>query len=237
MATTATENKFIKLPIIKQLVFLLQKIKLPWLHGLSLFDLLDLYIVGIIEGTLSYRAAGIAWSFFMALFPFMLFIFNLIPFIPIKGFQEDFLGFVQQSVPPTTYDAIYKIINDILHNSHSGLLSTGFLIAILLMTNGINAILGGFETSHHMHIDLKRKFLRQYFVSLALSMILSLMLIFTVAAIIVFEVLWSLIRHRFRKESYKVPFLIIIVNRIISRLMGISVLLLAIGIFQKYAES
>jgi membrane protein len=188
MATTATENKFIKLPIIKQLVFLLQKIKLPWLHGLSLFDLLDMYIVGIIEGTLSYRAAGIAWSFFMALFPFMLFIFNLIPFIPIQGFQEDFLGFVQQSVPPTTYDAIYKIINDILHNSHSGLLSTGFLIAILLMTNGINAILGGFETSHHMHIDLKRKFLRQYFVSLALSMILSLMLIFTVAAIIVFEV-------------------------------------------------
>lgn len=53
--------------------------------------------------------------------------------------------------------------------------------------------------------------------------------------IIVFEVLWSLIRHKFRKESYKVPFLIIIVNRIISRLMGISVLLLAIGIFQKYA--
>jgi membrane protein len=109
MTTTATENKFIKLPIIKQLVFLLQKIKLPWLHGLSLFDLLDLYFVGIIEGALSYRAAAIAWSFFMALFPFMLFIFNLIPYIPIEGFQDDFLGFVQQSVPPTTYDAIFKI--------------------------------------------------------------------------------------------------------------------------------
>ena len=46
MSTTTTENKFIKLPIIKQLVYLLQKIKLPWLHGLSLFDLLDLYFVG-----------------------------------------------------------------------------------------------------------------------------------------------------------------------------------------------
>jgi len=118
----------------------------------------------------------------------MLFILNLIPYIPIQGFQEDFLGFVQQSVPPTTYDAIYKIINDILHNSHSGLLSTGFLIAILLMTNGINAILGGFETSHHMQISLKRKFFRQYFVALALSIILSFILIITVAAIIIFEV-------------------------------------------------
>lgn len=188
MTTTATENKFIKLPIIKQFVFLLQKIKLPWLHGLSLFDLLDLYFVGIIEGALSYRAAAIAWSFFMALFPFMLFIFNLIPYIPIEGFQEDFLAFVQQSVPPTTFDAIYKIINDILHNSHSGLLSTGFLMAVLLMTNGVNAILGGFETSHHVHNSLKRKFFRQYFISLALSIILSFVLIITVAAIIIFEV-------------------------------------------------
>jgi membrane protein len=189
MTVTAKENKFLKFPVIKQLVLLLQKIKLPWLHGLSLYDLLDLYFIGIVEGAISYRAAAIAWSFFMALFPFMLFILNLIPYIPIKGFQEDFLGFVQQSVPPTTYDAIYKIINDILHNSHSGLLSTGFLMAILLMTNGVNAILGGFESSHHIHISLKRKFFRQYFVALALSIILSFVLIITVAAIVIFEVI------------------------------------------------
>lgn len=188
MSTPETQNKFIKLPVIKQIIFLLHRIKLPWLHGLSLYNLLDLYFIGIVEGAISYRAAAIAWSFFMALFPFMLFILNLIPYIPIKGFQDDFLGFVQQSVPPTTYDAIYKIINDILHNSHSGLLSTGFLMAILLMTNGVNAILGGFESSHHIHVTLKRKFFRQYFVALALSIVLSFVLIITVAAIVIFEV-------------------------------------------------
>jgi len=187
--TTDKEGFMHKLPVIKQLVFLFKRIKLPWLHGLSLYELLDLYFVGIVEGAISYRAAAIAWSFFMALFPFMLFILNLIPYIPIKGFQADFLGFVQQSVPPTTYDAIYKIINDILHNSHSGLLSTGFLMAILLMTNGVNAILGGFESSHHVHITLKRKFFRQYFVALALSIMLSMLLIITVAAIVIFEVI------------------------------------------------
>ena len=182
------ENTFIKLPIIKQLVFLLQKIKLPWLHGLSLYELIDLYIIGIIEGEISYRAAAIAFSFFMALFPFALFILNLIPYIPIEGFQDDFLGFVHQSVPPTTYDAIYKIINDILHNSHSGLLSTGFVMAIFLMTNGVNAILGGFESSHHFHISFKRKFFKQYFVALGLSIVLSFLLLITVAAIVIFEV-------------------------------------------------
>lgn len=189
MSTEAKGNKFAKLPVVKQLILLTQRVKLPWLHGLSLYDLLDLYFIGVIEGAISYRASAIAWSFFMALFPFMLFILNLIPYIPIDGFQDDFMGFVQQSVPPTTYDAIYKIINDILHNSHSGLLSTGFLMAILLMTNGVNAILGGFESGHHVHITLKRKFFRQYFVALALSILLSLVLIVTVAVIVIFEVL------------------------------------------------
>ncbi len=180
------ENKLMKTPVLKQLVGFGKSIKLPWLHGLSLYDLLELYVIGIVEGAVSYRAAAIAFSFFMALFPFTLFILNLIPFIPIKGFQNDFMDFVHQSLPPTTFDAVSKIINDILHNSHSGLISTGFFMAIFLMANGVNAILGGFESSHH--VTLKRKFFSQYFISLALSILLSLLLIITVAAIVIFEV-------------------------------------------------
>ena len=131
------EDKLKKIPIVRTLVLLLQKIPLPWLHGLSLYDLIEHYIIGIVEGAISYRAAAIAWSFFMSLFPFALFILNLIPYIPIQGFQDDFLGFVQQSVPPTTYDAIYKIINDILHNSNSGLISTGFFLTFYFINRSI----------------------------------------------------------------------------------------------------
>lgn len=180
------ENKLVRIPVIKQLVQLGKSIKLPWLHGLSFYNLLELYFIGIVEGAVSYRAAAIAFSFFMALFPFALFILNLIPYIPIAGFQDDFMDFVHQSLPPTTFDAVSKIINDILHNSHSGLISTGFFMAIFLMANGVNAILGGFESSHH--VTLKRKFIGQYLISLALSIILALLLIITVAAIVIFEV-------------------------------------------------
>ncbi|MBL0012372.1 MAG: YihY/virulence factor BrkB family protein [Flavobacterium sp.] len=175
-----------KIPVLRKVVKPLQQIKLPWLQGLSLYDLLELYGLGIAEGALSYRAGAIAFSFFMALFPFALFILNLIPYIPIEGFQQDFLNFVSESVPPNTYDAIAAIINDILNNSHSGLLSSGFIMAIFLMANGLNAILGGFETSHH--IIIKRGFFSQYFVALGISLILSFLLLVTVAMIVVFEV-------------------------------------------------
>ena len=89
------EVKLQKIPIVRNIANVLKKIKLPWLQGLSLYDLLELYILGIIEGAFSYHASAVAFSFFMALFPFALFILNLIPYIPIVGFQDDFLEFVK----------------------------------------------------------------------------------------------------------------------------------------------
>ncbi len=184
--TNNIDDKIEKIPVIRNLMHVLQRIKLPWLHSVSFFDLLKMYIIGITEGDLSYRAGAIAFSFFMALFPFALFILNLIPYIPIEGFQQDFMSFVANSVPPNTYDAVANIINDILNNSHSGLLSSGFILSIFLQANGLNAILSGFENSQH--VIQKRGFFRQYFVALGMSLVLTLILILTVAIIVIFEV-------------------------------------------------
>lgn len=180
-------DHFKTLPVIRHIIDVLKWIKLPLLKGLSLYDLLKLYGNGILEGDLAYRASAISFSFFMALFPFALFILNLIPFIPINGFQQDFLQFVAEGVPPKTYDAIAIIIADILLNSHSGLLSTGFLLSIFLSANGINAVLSGFESSKN--ITIKRDYFRQYLVALIMSLLLSLILLMTVAMIVFLEVL------------------------------------------------
>ena len=184
--TKKIEDNLERIPILRFFVRLLKRIKLPWLQGLSFYDLLELYVLGIAESALSYHASAIAFSFFMALFPFALFILNLIPYIPIEGFQTDFLQFVKEGVPPNTYDAIATIIDDILNNSHSGLLSSGFILSIFLMANGLNGILGGFESSKHVLI--KRGFLSQYLVALGISLVLSFLLLVTVATIVIFEV-------------------------------------------------
>ena len=181
------EQKLNKIPLIKQLVAFGKTIKLKSFEGLSLYDILELYIIGIFKGAFSYRASAVAFSFFMALFPFALFILNLIPFIPLENFQQDFLQFVEEGVPPNTYDAIAVIISDIMNHSHQGLLSSGFILSILLMTNGVNAVLGGFEMS--AHITVTRGFFKQYFIALALSLALSLLLIVTVSAIVIAEIM------------------------------------------------
>lgn len=155
-------------------------------EGLTLYELMDVYVGGLGRSALGNRSKAIAFSFFMALFPFALFVLNLVPLIPIDHFQDDFLRFVADSVPPNTYEAISGIISDILNHSYGSLLSTGFLLSIFLQANGINAILTAFENS--LPTEAKRPFLPQYAVAMGMSFSLTLLLILTVCVILVFEV-------------------------------------------------
>ncbi len=179
--------KITKLPVIGKLIKLSMRTKLPGLEGLTVYELLRIYIAGIVEGALNYKAGSIAFTFFMALFPFALFLLNLIPYIPIDNFQESFLLFVEENVPPNTYDAIELILVDIMSNSYKSLISTGVIMSVLFMANGVNAIINRFQSSSHLSIS--RNFFRKYLIAIVLSVLLSLMLVLSVAVYLSVEVL------------------------------------------------
>lgn len=115
------ENKLDSISNVTILVKFGKKIKIPGLKGMSLYDVLELYIIGIVKGALTTRAGGIAFSFFMAVFPFMLFILTLIPYIPITGFQEGLFSFIQEILPPQTFEAVKIVLVDIINNQYGGL--------------------------------------------------------------------------------------------------------------------
>lgn len=175
------EEKLDKIPIINILVMLLKKIKLPGFEGLSLYDLLEMYIVGIINGTLTARAGAIAFSFFMAIFPSLLFFLNLLPYVPIENFQANFIETITSFLPDESAAFLNEIIVDIVKNKRGGLLSSTFFLSIFLMTNGVAAIFSGFENSYYIH--QKRSFLKQYLYALSVGLILALLLIFTIAVL------------------------------------------------------
>ena len=184
--TRKIENNLLKVPILRLLVKFTMKIKIPGMQGMSLYDLLEMYIIGIVNGALTSRAGAIAFSFFMALFPFLLFILTLIPILNIDGLQEYFMAFLKETLPPTTADSVDGVVNDIFNNRYNGLLSFGFLTTVFLMTNGVNAIFGGFEYSYHVKVT--RNIFKQFMVALGVSIILSLLLLFTIAMMIYFQV-------------------------------------------------
>ncbi|SNR59797.1 membrane protein [Lutibacter agarilyticus] len=184
--TKIVEDKLANIPLINSLVVLGKKIKIPGLQGLSLYDILEMYIIGIVRGALTSRAGGIAFSFFMALFPFLLFILTLIPFVPIEGFQADFIKALETLLPPNTGDVVKDVISDIANNRYGGLLSFGFIASIFLMTNGVNAVLGAFEYSYH--IKEMRNVIKQYLVSMGMALMLSAILLSSIAINVYFAI-------------------------------------------------
>lgn len=156
-----------------------KRIILPGLNGLSLYNLWIIYWGGIVKGTFSTRASSIAFSFFMAIFPFLLFVLNLIPYITfIDDFQIEFLVFMENLLPPNTSDFFGDIFLDIANTPRGGLLSAAFILSIFLMTNGVNAIFTGFEFSYHTSNN--RSIPRQYAVAVGVSLILALLLLISV---------------------------------------------------------
>lgn len=177
------EEKLLKIPVIGSVLRFSMRIKLPGMEGLSLYELMETYIVGIAKGTFSFRAGAIAFSFFMALFPFILFILNLIPFVPIENFQQEFLLFIDEFLPPQTASIFNPIIADIAENPRGSLLSFTIILVIFLMSNGVNAIFSGFNSA--FYITQRRGFLRQYGAAIIVSVFLSLLLFVAVIALLV----------------------------------------------------
>ncbi|OBX25985.1 membrane protein [Gelidibacter algens] len=181
------EDKLDKIPVVRNLIKLLKKIELPALEGLTLYYFLRLYGKGVIKGAVTSRASAIAFSFFTAIFPFLLFIIILIPHIPVAGFEYEFKGFLNSVLPPQTSDFFFEnIFQDIYKGNNGGLISTVFLLSIFLMANGISALFSGFESSYHQ--QLTRSVVKQYLYSMFVALILVFLLIITIAVMGYFQI-------------------------------------------------
>ncbi|TDY11923.1 YihY/virulence factor BrkB family protein [Meridianimaribacter flavus] len=185
--TKPIEDKLEKLPVINLLVRFFKQIKLPGLEGLSVYDLMELYFMGIVKGALTTRASAIAFSFFTAIFPFLLFVIIVIPYIPIDDFQIKFEQFLNSFLPPQTSDFFFSnIFENISGSGGAGLLSSVFLLSMLLMANGVNAVFSGFENSYHE--QLTRNAFQQYLYALGIALILAFLVLLTVAVFGYFQI-------------------------------------------------
>lgn len=199
----AVEHKLEKLPVIRHIIRLLKKIELPALEGMTLYAFLRLYGKGIVKGAVTSRASAIAFSFFTAIFPFLLFIIILIPYIPVDGFERKFREFLDSILPPQTSEFFFdNIFQNIYTDGNAGLISSVFLLALFLMANGISALFSGFESSYHH--QLTRSVVRQYLYSIGVALILVVLLILTIAVLGYFQIyVIQRVLYIFDKQGYE----------------------------------
>ncbi len=152
--------------------------------GLTLYDLGYFFLVDTRKNAINTRASAVAFTFFLALFPAIIFFFSLIPFLPVANLQAQLLNEMHALLPENAYQAAVVTINDLVKTQHNGLLSFGFLVTFYFATNGIDALIEAFN--HAIHVTETRSFIKQRLVSLFLFVALS-MLVLTASLLIIFS--------------------------------------------------
>jgi membrane protein len=152
----------------------LRNLVLPGFDGVPISHVAVFVIKGFRKGVLVTRASSIAFNLLMALLPASIFLFTLIPFIPIPNFQQELLKLFENILPSNAFNFLETTIIDIVTNKSGGLLLFMFFATVIFSTNGIHAVIHAFVVSAHTFST--RSWVNQRKISVVLLLIIFLMI-------------------------------------------------------------
>ncbi len=151
-----------------------QKLILPGFDGQSVFNVARFFYEAILRGSVLDRAAAISFKFILSVFPAIIVILTLIPYIPVSNFQDALMHFFERMMPGEAFEVIESTLDNLVNKKHNTLLSIGFILALFFASNTIQAILDGLNAS--FHLTDKRSTLGQRLVSLGLIIFLPILM-------------------------------------------------------------
>jgi membrane protein len=171
-------------PPVSFLIRKSKKIFLPGFQGIPLFDVIRFFFLQAKKTGFTERASAIAFNFTMTIPPAVIFLFTLLPYLPItKEFISQMFLLIKDIVPGEKNNAgLIKFLRDILQKPRTGLLSTGFLLAMFFSSNAIMGIMRSFDRQYIGFI--KRKGLHQRWVALRLTFILFILFFICLSVLI-----------------------------------------------------
>ena len=123
--------------------------------GIPLYDIITTFRNGVTQDQLVMRAGSLTFNFMMALFPTIIFLFTLLPFIPVDNLDDRILDFLL--LPKNANHFVNDTIHDLVRRPHGGLLSTGFFLALFFSSNGIMSMQRAFDKTGYHEAFISRK--------------------------------------------------------------------------------
>ncbi len=180
-------KRVLQIPTARTLRGRMKKIRLPGDH-LNLYRFAKIFAANLEKDEIMDRANGVAYNFVLAIFPTIIFLFTLIPYIsqyfPAID-QENIMRFLGNYIPPSMFDVMSSTVMDIIHQQRGGLLTFGFLFAAFLATNGMLALMRAFNACYQT-VE-KRGFFRMRLTATGLTLMLAVVLFSAVFLLIVGE--------------------------------------------------
>ncbi|MEP6700549.1 MAG: YhjD/YihY/BrkB family envelope integrity protein, partial [Bacteroidota bacterium] len=175
---TKIGNKIASLPPVKIIINKSKISSLPGFRGIPIYDVIKFFFGQVKTIGMTERASAIAYNFFMAIPPALIFLFTLIPFLPISRDFENSLYYLIKDVIPGEKDnsVLIKFLQDFINKPRNGLLSLGFVLSLFFSSNAMMGIMRSFDKNY---IGFrKRTDLQKRGVALKITMVLFI-LVFT----------------------------------------------------------
>ena len=157
----------------------LDQIPLPGFEGITILNLFQFLKEVFQKGNFALRSAAVSFRFFIALFPTLIFLLSLIPYLPIDGVKENLLVISAELMPTVIYDVFESTVNDLFTRRYSALLSIGFFLSLYYASSGINTLLTAFSQSYQ--IKLQNSYLKQQILSLGIFLLIILIFLSAIA--------------------------------------------------------
>ena len=181
---TRIRRRFITLALIKFMIRRSKKIILPGFNGIPLFDVVKFFFDELKKEGLSERASSIAFNLVMAIPPAIIFLFTLVPYMPISNqFINQLFGLIRDVIPgEKNNQVIIGFLEDFIKIPRHGLLSLGFLLALFYSSNAMRGIMRSFDKSY---IGFKKRTgFQERKVALRLTLIVFVLLIICITLLV-----------------------------------------------------
>ncbi len=155
----------------------LDDIHLPVL-GISLWQMFQIYISGIFKGNIGRKAASISWSFTLSLFPFLLFLLSVIPYMPhYDKLQFYIFEVLMHNIFPSNIEGdVRGYIEDSIIPNMKGISNLTILIALVFATNGTFSLINGFNENSEEKLTDVKEFILSFFITIGFVSIIFLSL-------------------------------------------------------------
>jgi membrane protein len=184
----------------------LKNVSLPGFKGKSIYHVSKFFFNGLFEEDLNLRASSLAFNFFIAIFPLIIFLFTLIPYVPIDNLDLLITGFIQRLLPNNAFEFINGTIQDILGNQNAGLLSFGFIAALYFSSNGFASLLAAFNSG--IESKMQRNWFDIRLKSILLLILVISLLVITIALSLSFNYSFSALENKITIDDNSSDFML-----------------------------
>lgn len=202
---------------------------LPGFHGMSLYEVARFFFTELKSNKVDERSKAVTFHFLLAIPPTLLFLFTLVPYLPLEGVQATILRALRMVITnQNIYDSAASIITDFMNTEQQGILSFGLLLTLLFSSNGMMGLMRSFDRSQYS-VYVKRTGLNRRWTSIKLTLMLM--------GVAVLSIVVLILQTRGVNELILRVFDNVIVTKLVSFIILILLIFSGISIIYRYGAS